>query len=447
MKEIIVARPPARRLARRRAGNRRQPKSLLGQVATGVGTLIGAGLRTFVRGFGDYKVASNTLMTGGLDPPTIINTVSNGGTIFRHREYLQDISASIVFTSIVLPLNPGIITTFPWLSAVAQHFEQYKFRGMIFEFKSLASDAVLSSATSSALGSIVMATQYNSLSPPFPDKFTMENYEFANSNKPSISFIHPVECQRAQTPVYELFVRGEAAPAGSDIRLFDLGNFQISTVGMQAALGVVGELWVTYEVECFKPKISNPIAQDALVDHFLLSTSATNTNPFLSATLTANSTLGGTITNSGHGYTWPSNISDGLYLVYWQYNGTSVAITGASITFSALVFNNMFRGNSTGHVQTAGTTGNYFDIACVAVTSAGANITYTLQVLPSSPTSGDLFVIQVPSNLTHFLKANDYMETVPIESVYEENEESDYDEIVRLLKDLMSTRQNNNILS
>jgi len=39
------------------------------------------------------------------------------------------------------------------------------------------------------------------------------------------------------------------------------------------------------------------------------------------------------------------------------------------------------------------------------------------------------------------------METVPIESVYEENEESDYDEIVRLLKDLMSTRQNNNILS
>jgi hypothetical protein len=39
---------------------------------------------------------------------------------------------------------------FPWLSNIAQNFESYKLRGLVFEFKSMSGDALTS--TNTALG-------------------------------------------------------------------------------------------------------------------------------------------------------------------------------------------------------------------------------------------------------------------------------------------------------
>jgi len=143
-----------------------------------LGGLLTKGLSALISGFGDYKVNENSLLTGGIAPPEVVNSVNDGGVIIRHREYLGDIPATIDFTITRYFINPGYTLTFPWLSHIATSFEQYKLRGMIFEFKSLSSDAVLSSATSSALGAVIMATQYDVLDTPFPNKFTMENYLF-----------------------------------------------------------------------------------------------------------------------------------------------------------------------------------------------------------------------------------------------------------------------------
>lgn len=401
IREVIVQRPIPRRPRRPRRNNKTVPEI----IGSGLGSIVSKGLGYLISGFGDYKVNENTLMTGGLDPPQVVNAVDQGGVIIRHREYLKDILASINFSIEEFPLNPGLVQTFPWLSNVAQHFEQYKFRGVLFEFKTLSSDTVLSSATSSALGSVIMSTQYNALLPPFPDKFTMENYEFANSSKPSISFLHPVECMRGQTTLTELYVRGSDAPDGSDKRLYDLGNFYIATVGMQAASGVAGELWVTYEIELYKPKIASPLNIDELYDHWYLSTSATNTNPFTAAVHDEHSTFtGAAATNT---YTFPKQLTDGLFLVFWHILGTSTLIAPPSITITNCNTVNLFTNNTSGRITTpASTLTRYFDFMCVDLThgASASSIAYVGGTYPASPTSGDLFIVQLPSNVVDFLK-------------------------------------------
>lgn len=218
-----------------------------------------------IRGFGEYHIGSNSIMSGGMSPPMITNSVVNGGVIIRHREYLRDIPAATNFTNYVFPLNPGISSTFPWLSQIATSFEQYRFRGIVFEFKSTSADNVLSSASSTALGTVVMGTKYNVLDGPFTNKFEMENWEFTTSCKPSLTCMHPIECAKSQTPQTMLYVRpGNVTETGSvpngDLRLYDLANFNIAVLGMQnSGEGMIGELWCTYEVEFFKPKLEEDV--------------------------------------------------------------------------------------------------------------------------------------------------------------------------------------------
>lgn len=218
-----------------------------------------------IRGFGDYKIAGNSIMRGGMTPPMITNSISNGAVIIRHREYLRDIYNSVDFENTSFDLNPGITASFPWLSQMAMSFAQYRFRGLVFEFKTTSSDTVLSSAASTSLGTVVMATQYNALDAPFTNKFEMENWEYSVSTKPSLSCMHPVECAKSQTPVSLLWTRN--GPKAGDERLYDLGNFNIATVGMQGTAGTssIGELWCSYEVEFYKPQfIEDSSTQSAI---------------------------------------------------------------------------------------------------------------------------------------------------------------------------------------
>jgi len=234
-------------------------------------------LGRYIKGFGAYKVGGNSLMSGGLSPPAVINSMNNGNVIIRHREYIGDVIASAPFANTAFPLNPGMGETFPWLSQIATSFEKYRWRGMIFEFKSMSSDAVLSTSTSSALGTVIMSTLYNPYDDPFTSKIQMENYEFANSCKPSCSMIHPIECARRTNASNIMYIRTSNVIEG-DLRLYDPGTFNIAVQGMQASTGVIGELWVSFEVEFISPKFSP--SSDIPFAHFGTSNaSITNYNP------------------------------------------------------------------------------------------------------------------------------------------------------------------------
>lgn len=356
------AAPRTTRRAPRRTYSTSSTDGALGEmVGGGIGAAIGGGPGALIggaigkgahkmfkalTGFGDYSVQENTLLTGGMSPPQIINSHASGGFIVRHREYIKDIDAATAFTLEAFPLNPGVASTFPWLSQIATSFEQYRLRGAVFEFKSLSSDAVLSSATSSALGAIIMATDYNVLGATFPDKMQMENYQFANSSKPSCGFLHPIECKKSLTPVSELYIRDGPVPTGADARLYDLGLFQIAAVGMQAASGVAGELWITYEVELFKPKI-NP--NEILADHFIFVGTVSGTAILGNVTdnaLQSGSTLGGSLGVASNTYSFPGGLAkDSRWLITYNNEGnTDVTVTYPTITAVGCTIENFFNG-------------------------------------------------------------------------------------------------------
>jgi hypothetical protein len=160
-------------------------------------------------------------------------------------------------------INPGLDSVFPWLSQIAPAFQQYKWRGLVFSYKSTSADLV--STTNTSLGSVIMTTDYNAVNPETLSKREMLNYEFTSTCKPSCSFLHMIECERKQTYDNDLFfTRSGTPPHNADKRLYDIGSFYIATEGMQGSTGQIGELWCSYEIEFLKPKfaISNGVESE-----------------------------------------------------------------------------------------------------------------------------------------------------------------------------------------
>lgn len=371
----------------------------LSNVGMELGRWVGKGADKIVKtlfGFGDYHIEHNTLMAGGLSPPEMINSIDRGGFIVRHREYIGDINATTDFTVQSFFINPALIESFPWLSSVAEAFEEYEFRGLVYEFKSMSSDALLSATTSTALGTVVMATQYNSLNPPFSSKIQMENYEFANSSKPSCDFLHPVECKRSLTPVTHLYTRS-GPPPGGDIRLYDLGEFQIATQGMQAASGVVGELWCTFEIELYKPKLIID-EEEILSGHWQL-TNVTAASPLGAgeAVMVEGSSLPATIT--GGTITFPSTLSEGNFIIYWTTVGGNATIVAPTITaLSNCTIRTWQRADTVTviHDMNGSTSGTLSEFFVLGLTGPSATVVFDDNgTLPTATTSGDLWITQL----------------------------------------------------
>ena len=362
-----------------------------------LGSMVGRGMGkvfNFFRGFGDYRIDGNSLLN--MNPPEVINKSKNYITL-RHREYIADISGTTNFTVQSFSINPGLSASFPWLSGVADNYEEYSFSGVIYEFKSLSGDY----NASTSLGAVIMATTYDSLNPVFPDKKIMENHEYANSDKPSNTFVHPVECSRMLNPISQLYVRSASVPSGADQRLYDLGNFQIATVGNPVTT-VLGELWVTYEVCLYKPRLVIGIGYTVNSDHWQLG-SITSANPLgTTSVLQQGSQIGTTIT-SGTTLTFPNYITDGNYLIIYDIASTvSAALTAPTPTLSSnLALLPYWFADSSNNLNNGGNTSRYFmNCLLVKVTSGSQTITFgTNGVFPSPITGADLWITQINGNI------------------------------------------------
>lgn len=228
----------------------------LGQYAAGgLGGEIGQKAGDYfgrISGLGAYTLRRNDLLTSN-GPPAFDAT--NEYIEVTHREYVRDVVVSAAFTSNVDYINPGNAALFPWLSELANSFETYEFRGLVFEFKTTSASAV--GSTNTALGTVVMATQYDVLSPDFPTKQAMEAYKFCVSTVPCDSVIHPVECDPRDNVLSQLYISRpvEVVSESRDLRFHHLGKLQVATSGSQAT-STAGELWVSYKVRLFKPRLS-----------------------------------------------------------------------------------------------------------------------------------------------------------------------------------------------
>lgn len=244
-----------------------------------IGSALGHGIGRIL-GSGDYStgpmVKSNVLVNSTEVPEFLSEGRAN---MIMHREYLGDIITSSTpgaFKLQSFTINPGQSESFPWLATIAQNYEQYKIHGMVYCFKSTSGESVAS--TNTALGTVIMASDYNVNSPQYRSKSEMENSQFAQSFKASQSAMHGIECEPEELPLKNYYVRTGGVAANDSIKWYDLANFQIATQGFQAASVNIGELWVTYLVEFFKPQI--PLSIGGIINSArIVRSSTTNAAP------------------------------------------------------------------------------------------------------------------------------------------------------------------------
>lgn len=356
-----------------------------------------AGLR--LAGFGDYSMPSfspesNSLMAAitSHGPPALSSTRSRSH-IIRHREYIGDVitAATPAFTVQQYPINPGMQQTFPWLYGIASCFEQYRINGMVFEFKSTSADAL--NSTNTALGTVIMATEYNADASGFTSKQQMENHEFASSCRQSTSALHPIECKKSLTPVSELYVRTSDPAAGQDLRLYDLGTFSIATVGQQGASVNIGELWVTYEIEFFKPQFPDLFAAQWT---FMRGTAGISTSEYFgSDAALLHGDLGITVTSNQ--VVFPSTISNGNYLVTYIVSGVAATVASVNWTASGGHFEDVYNvADGLNYTYSAGTAvSRMIQQQVLSVSSAGPTITFSGGTLPSTPTGAYIQVVRL----------------------------------------------------
>lgn len=217
-------------------------------IGKNIGRWLGTGIGT-IFGSGDYTLAGplpqHNVLTNGTQTPQFLSGRTTN--VVAHREYLKDIYGTTSFSVQAFPLNPGISTTFPWLSNLSQCYQQYKILGCVFEFRSMITDFIPGGAP----GIIVMSTNYNADAPLFDTKQEMENAEYSVAVKPTSNLMHGIECDPTQTVLPAKYTRTGDIPSNQDSKMYDLGNFQLATQGNPSQL--LGELWVTYVVEFAKP--------------------------------------------------------------------------------------------------------------------------------------------------------------------------------------------------
>jgi hypothetical protein len=151
-----------------------------------------------------------------------------------------------------LAVNPGCEATFPWLSQVANNFEQYKFHFLRFIFKSTNADSVNSAATTNNLGIMIYQMTYDVYDAVPSSRLEMTNYYGTKRARPCDDFALDVNVVKPDL----MYVRSGSATSTvqGDKRLYDIGTFFIASDGAASA-GQCGELWVEYSVMFYKPKL------------------------------------------------------------------------------------------------------------------------------------------------------------------------------------------------
>lgn len=378
--------------------------SAFGPVGTALGASLGGLAGGAIFGSGKYNLKNNSLFSEGVDPPSMHQV--NSAVRIRHREYVCDIvssSSANTFNNQSFPIQPGLFQSYPWLSALAQQYEEQKPLGIIYEFKTLSATAI-ASGTNSTMGGVIMATDYNSINAAFVNKQQMDNTEYTTSAPVWQSFYHPVECDPRTNPISTLYVRSGAVPSNSDQRLYDLGLFQIASFGVQGTSVVLGELWVTYEWEFRKPISTSALGQDVLSDHIDITAGVDGAHPLGTAnSLKSGSSIGGTI--SGQSYLFPPVYQEGTFLVLYQATGTANTVTSPIITLTNATQLQMW-GNDTSQAAAApqngvSTSSQYVLAFVVNITGSNAKIAFGVAgSLPNSISHADLVITQWDQNIS-----------------------------------------------
>jgi hypothetical protein len=349
-------------------------------LGTGIGSIFGSGDYTTTGQPPDYNVFSGQV-------PQFSST--HATNIVCHREYVTDIVGASIYTNRLFPLNPGIATTFPWLSSIAAGYQQYKFHGIVIEFRPLVTDYV----TNGAPGVMVLATEYDASNPGFTSRQQAENSEFAVSTKPTLPLLHMIECNPAEQQMKLYNVRTGPLGVNDDLKLFDLGLTQVITQLNPTQL--LGEIWISYCVEFFKPII--PVVIPVGGAYHLFATGVSSTQPFGTSAIRRSGSLLSTEVFTAGIQSITLTLTPGRYYQVSYYARAGTSITGVTIGATGMTAVSIYEDTPQSNYAVA-TTGSTKYVLTLYYLCTNATVVFTAAATVTGSTSMDFVV--VPSDIT-----------------------------------------------
>jgi hypothetical protein len=161
----------------------------------------------------------------------------------------------------------------PWASGIASQFQEYRIKGLVWHY--VPTSGTFTGGTT-ALGAVMMQTVYRATDANPTSKYELLNEYWSNEALPCDTMVHPIECAPGQTVLPRRYVR--TGTVTDDLMFYDYGRTIIATQGMPNA-GIVGDLYLTYEIEFSKPKLS--IALGDQISSCLITGTGSNQYEFL----------------------------------------------------------------------------------------------------------------------------------------------------------------------
>jgi len=201
-----------------------------------------------------YRIAPSamTRVTRNVGPKFVS---TSKGIRVTNREMIDSIlmgqSASFADNIWSYAVNPGA-TTFNWLRNLGLNWESYTFKKLEFEY--------VPACPSTTPGTIVMAFDYDIWDEPPSDHVAMSSWAHASRSTVWTSCTNRLAPSDASVLGKKRFVRWFAEESNRNMQDYDIATFYLAVVSNVTALTVLGELWVTYDVELNTP-CSHPVVE------------------------------------------------------------------------------------------------------------------------------------------------------------------------------------------
>ena len=171
------------------------------------------------------------------------------GILIKNSEFVTDVNCTNLVFGLInnIPIQPGLLTSFPWLAVVAQCWEKYRFRKLAYRY--------VTRQPTSIGGSLILAPEYDAADNPPTSEVVMCSYQ--NAKEGAIWRDHSIELDPASLHdrgEYK-YIRTAALPPNRDIKTYDAGTFYTASAGTVLLGASFGKLWVDYEIELVIPTL------------------------------------------------------------------------------------------------------------------------------------------------------------------------------------------------
>jgi len=320
------------------------------------------------------------------------------GMTVEEDEFIQDVNCSILYGVKQIAINPGLASTFPWLSRIAGQYESYKWEYLEFYYKRTVSEF----AASATSGEVILMLEYDAEGiAPTTKAQALDASDHVQGMPCTPELRIAWDMKQSQNGGFAHFVRSGPPDAGEDIRGYDVGSLNLCTNGMPSSGTAIGELHVRYKVRLSKPLI-DPAADTTFVGHWS-GIGCTTGNVFGTAVRSsANSAWFNGVTVGSSVITIPVGSAGQYVMLYQAACATSASLPSVSSS-TGLVTVNMFTGtnayNAISQNNAPGIAGTQSGFLSLAFIVASAVCTITLASTIVGNCGMDLFLFKVPSLL------------------------------------------------